>query len=371
MPSSARLPLAFSPPVAQAGLARRALFVGLLLGLVLAFLPAASASASPRMCFYAQERNIAGGAATGHAFVQLLPDSGSQAGRRDLVYGFYPKIGWRFIIGSPGNVAEDKDHGWDWKLCKTVDQDKYNDAQKLVSDDIKNPPEYVFFRFNCTDWVYKVARKAGVTLPDPGALGTGVFDPEVMAKKLQAMFAQQGGRNIPGGNAVFHNSNKQKPVDSSDHRVRGALGAVASRELSPDSYIDITRLAFSDPHGLAKGLDLDSDTQDLPDASLEPDGRLRVSIDGIDPGKAITSVRWGDGTQEYQGARFDHRYRHAGSYHVTGISVARSTVYRFSFTVEVGPGGAGAFERTADMPDLDPRPDNRPKLERPVAPLPD
>ena len=32
--------------------------------------------------------------------MQLLPDSGPQAGKRDLVYGFYPKIGWRFIVGT-------------------------------------------------------------------------------------------------------------------------------------------------------------------------------------------------------------------------------------------------------------------------------
>ena len=51
-----------------------------LLGSLLAIAYPASASASPRMCFYTEDRQVIGGSASGHAFVQLLPDSGPQAG---------------------------------------------------------------------------------------------------------------------------------------------------------------------------------------------------------------------------------------------------------------------------------------------------
>ena len=57
-------------PSTDPGVARR--------GPDLAAAGAATASASPRVCVYAQERNILSGAYTGHAFVQLLPDAGPQ-----------------------------------------------------------------------------------------------------------------------------------------------------------------------------------------------------------------------------------------------------------------------------------------------------
>jgi hypothetical protein len=351
----------------------RVLPAALLLAVVLALVPAAPASARPRMCFYAQERNVTAGALTGHAFVQLLPDSGPQAGRRDLVYGFYPAVQWRFIIGSPGKIPSDASHAWDWKLCQSVNANEYNDAEKLVAADIASPPEYVFFKFNCTDWVFKVARTAGVTLPSAGALGTGVYDPEVLAKKFQAMWVQQGGRNIPGGNAVFKNTNGSTPANSSDHRVNasGEQPPAASEELHADSYSDIARLAFSDPDELGRGLDMGADSETLPSAVVGRDGRLRVSIQRIDTRNALTAVRFGDGAVAYQGERFDHTYRRPGRYRVTGIAVAQDSVYRFSFPVRVDPRGDGDAEQRAALPDLRPHPDQFPLLTDPVVPLPE
>ena len=63
----------------------------LLVGLLAALAAAAPAAAAPRVCVYTQERNVLGGALTGHAFVQLLPDSGPDQGKRNLVWGFYPE----------------------------------------------------------------------------------------------------------------------------------------------------------------------------------------------------------------------------------------------------------------------------------------
>jgi hypothetical protein len=142
---------------------------------MLAAASAASAAASPRLCFYAQERNILSGALTGHAFVQLLPTGGS--GQRNLVFGFYPKIKWRAVTGGPGLIENDSRHGWEWKLCKTVTAESYDKAARLISLDRDKTPEYSLGGFNCTDWMFKVANAAGVQLPSAKALGTGLLDP--------------------------------------------------------------------------------------------------------------------------------------------------------------------------------------------------
>ncbi|HEX4624674.1 MAG TPA: hypothetical protein VH231_09475 [Solirubrobacteraceae bacterium] len=61
--------------------------VCLVVGLLAALAAAAPAAAAPRVCVYTQERNVLGGALTGDAFVQLLPDSGPDQGKRNLLHG--------------------------------------------------------------------------------------------------------------------------------------------------------------------------------------------------------------------------------------------------------------------------------------------
>src|SRR3954469_9347069 len=75
---------------------------------------AAPASAESKVCVFVQERNVTAGALTGHAFVQLLPDSGEHAGKRNLHYGFYPKHQWRAVIGGPGKGGGDHEPGGGW-----------------------------------------------------------------------------------------------------------------------------------------------------------------------------------------------------------------------------------------------------------------
>ena len=52
--------------------------------------------------------------------------------------------------------------------------DEYNDAAKIVDDNRKTTPEYVFLKFNCTDWAYKVGKAAGMKLPPAGATAPGL-----------------------------------------------------------------------------------------------------------------------------------------------------------------------------------------------------
>src|SRR5258708_14552361 len=175
-------------------------------GLMFAAASAASAPASPRLCFYAQARNIAAGAWTGHAFVQLLPDGGEQGGQRNLVFGFYPKIKWLALTGGPGLIENDSRHGWEWKLCKSVTTASYDKAARLISLDRDKTPEYSLGGFNCTDWMFKVARAAGVNLPSAKAPGTGLLDPEGPANKYKAPWRDPGGRQHPRGGPLWENT---------------------------------------------------------------------------------------------------------------------------------------------------------------------
>jgi hypothetical protein len=292
------------------------------------------------MCFYVQERNVHKGALTGHAFVQLLPDSGAQAGNRDLVYGFYPKTQWLAITGSPGQIANDQQHGWEWKLCKSVTTSQYNNAEGVIGGDLKNIPRYSLGGFNCTDWMYKIAKAASVTLPPANALGSGLLDPERLAQEYSKLWAEQGGRNIPGGNAVWKNVDNVWPNNVKDP---------PARVLNLDSYTDITLLAFTDPRLIAHAMDMTARTAVLPDETVGVGRRLRISLAQLGTKPTVTEVQFGDGSRQYQKRTFTHTYLRPGTYTLRGIAIANATVYRFIQEVRVVR-GAGAASTTTSVP---------------------
>jgi hypothetical protein len=329
-------------------------------GLMLGAASAASAAASPRLCFYAQERNLLAGALTGHAFVQLLPDGGAQAGNRNLVFGFYPKIKWRAVTGGPGLIENDATHGWEWKLCQTVTTGSYDKAARLISLDRDKTPEYSLGGFNCTDWVFKVADAAGVKLPSARALGTGLFDPEELANKYKVLWREQGGRTIPGGDAVFKNTANVFPNNATDP---------PSRTIDLDSYTDITLLAFTAPRTIAHALDMTARTAVLPAETVGAGRSLRISLARLGTLRTVTEVQFGDGSRQYQRRTFDHSYRRAGTYELRAIAIANATVYRFSLQVRVVRGG-GAVSTATTMPEDAPRHYHFPKLAPVVWPLP-
>jgi hypothetical protein len=329
-------------------------------GLMFAAASVASAAASPRLCFYAQERNVLRGAWTGHAFVQLLPDGGPQAGSRNLAFGFYPKNQWLAITGGPGQVKKDSEHGWEWKLCKSVTDESYDKAARLISLDRDKAPQYSLGGFNCTDWVFKVADAAGVKLPSAKALGTGLLDPEELANKYKVLWREQGGRNIPGGNAVFKNTANVFPNNVADP---------PSRTIDLDSYTDITQLAFTAPYTIAHALDMTARTAVLPAETVGAGRPLRISLARLGTLPTVTEVRFGDGARQYQRRTFSHSYRRAGTYRLRGIAIANATVYRFSLQVRVVRGGA-AVSTTTTVPQDAPRHYHFPKPTPVVSPLP-
>jgi hypothetical protein len=307
---------------------------------------AASAAASPRLCVYAQERNIHKGVPTGHAFVQLLPDSGPQAGSRNLTYGFSPKEVAKALTGSPGQILNDSKHGWEWKLCKSVTVDGYDKAARAISLDRDKRPEYNLFKFNCTDWAFKIAKEAGITdLPSAKALGTNLLDPEALANSYKKLYAEQGGRNIPGGNAVFKNTANVWPNNVADP---------PSRRIDLDSYTDITLLAFIAPRTIAHALDMTARTAVLPAETVGVGRPLRISLARLGALRTVTEVQFGDGSRQYQRRTFAHSYRRAGTYRLRGIAIANATVYRFSLQVRAVRGG-GAVSTTTTVPHDAPR----------------
>jgi hypothetical protein len=299
--------------------------------LVFAAASAASAAASPRLCFYAQERNLLHGAWTGHAFVQLLPDAGPQGSSRNLTFGFSPKNPALAVTGGPGQILNDSTHGWEWKLCKSVTDASYDKAARLISLDRDKVPQYSLGGFNCTDWVFKVADAAGVKLPSAKALGTGLLDPEELANKYKVLWREQGGRNIPGGDAVWKNTANVFPNNVADP---------PTRTIDLDSYTDITLLAFTDPRAIAHALDMTARTAVLPAETVGVGRPLRISLDRLGNLRTVTEVQFGDGSRQYQRRTFAHSYQRAGTYRLRGIAIANATVYRFSLQVRVVRGGA-------------------------------
>jgi hypothetical protein len=330
-------------------------------GMILAAASAASASASPRVCVYAQERNIHKQAYTGHAFVQLLPDSGPQAGSRNLTFGFSPKEPLRAVTGGPGQILNDSTHGWDWKLCKSVTIDGYDKAVRMISLDRDKRPDYALLKFNCTDWAFKIAKEAGVDdLPSAKALGTGVLDPEALAKNYEKLWVEQGARNIPRANGVWKNTANVFPNNVEDP---------PSRVIDLDSYTDITRLAFTDPRVIAHRLDMTARTAVLPALTVGAGHPLRVSLSHLGTKPTVTEAQFGDGSRQYQRQRFTHSYRRAGTYRLRGIAIANATVYRFSLRVRVVRGGAAVSTATT-VPHDAPRHYRFPQPAPVVWPLP-
>lgn len=307
---------------------------------MLASVGAASAAASPRLCVYAQERNVLSGALTGHAFVQLLPDGGPQGASRNLTFGFYPQNQALAITGGPGKIKNDSEHGWEWKLCRSVTDESYDKAARVISLDRDKVPQYSLGGFNCTDWVFKVADAAGVKLPSARALGTGLFDPEELANKYKAMWREQGSRNIPGGDAVFKNTANVWPNNAADP---------PSQTVDLDSYTDITLLAFTAPSTIAHALDMTARTAVLPGETVGAGHPLRISLARLGHLPSATEVQFGDGSRQYQRQTFSHSYRRAGTYRLRGIAIANATVYRFSVQVKVVRGG-GAVSTATTVP---------------------
>jgi hypothetical protein len=203
--------------------------------------------------------------------------------------------------------------------------------------------------------MFKIANIAGVALPSATtkALFLEFLDPEKLADNMQADFARQGGRNVPGADGIFQNTGNVNPQDTVDFPGNGR---------DPGSYTDLTVFAFSRPRLLAHDLEMTAVRQTFKPVTVGVGRRLTITLTGLGRQARITDVHWGDGKRGLQRRIFSHSYGRPGHYGMRGIVIANATVYQFSVAITVDRHHAGAEQAVAV-------PHNRPRLHR-LAPLP-
>jgi hypothetical protein len=279
------------------------------------------------------------------------------------VYGFAPKKDGTGLTETDGAITSNATHKWHWKICKTVAARRYESARQLVDDDIAKPPRYALLKFNCTDWIYKIANRAAVSLPSAKAAWgfTTIFDPQALGNQLEAAWKSQGSRNFPGTDKPFKNVNNVNPNNTADP---------PTPRIDLSSVTDLALEAFSAPVALANGLDMANASRTLPEATVGSGREVLISLSGINIHSSITEVKFGDGSHETQRTSFTHAYSRPGHYHVHGIVLSHSTVFHFGFTVVVEPAGGGASVDVAVPNDPQP-PDHLPPLKPAIVPLPE
>ena len=309
---------------------------------------------------------------TGHAFLQLIPNSGPQARpatRRTLVYGFVTKPGqeWRATIGGPGAVISNADHVWTYRICYNVNRTRYNAMQAEITRDEKAPPNYKLTTFNCTNWVLRIAKTGGLTVPPaspPRAglflFGPFIFDPRAIANvadpdTLAVSLATIGVGKMFHGGTVEDNPKNLRP---------NAFPDSASTQLDVDSYTGLLEFALADPGRLAAGTGLHDDERRLALHTLGTNGSLTLKLADVRAANAIIGVSWGDGSAIVQRATTAHRYSRPGTYLVRAVVVRGAVLFRVTFVERVVMGdGSDHLQFTVPVSD-------RPTVAFPSPPAP-
>lgn len=262
---------------------------------------------------------------TGHAFVQLAPSAGPQAGGLNLVYGFYPAT--RNVLGGAGMISSDAGRRWDFRICYPLTAAQYNAAALTVSGDITAPPAYHLLNFNCVDWANRIAAAAaGQTLPaflnrvpaaDPNALWTslnglgagGVF----MGGTVGANTAGSAANGGPVGAAPL------------DYTYEG-LALAGATQATAEAMAAQMGLPFQALH--------------LGDVAVGAGQVLTVDVAGAAPDEALLAAHWGDGSDsDLQQAPFTHSYAAPGLYPGALVVITGGEVLFADWTAVVGAGG--------------------------------
>lgn len=263
----------------------------------------------------------------GHAFVQLIPFEGSQAGQ-SLYYGFYPE--YQSNMACPGQIQNDQHTPWTWRITYDVSDVQYAAAAALIRHDIAHPPYYFVPTFNCTNWVSQVAAAANIQLPNIFT-GVHIADPYAFASSL----ADIGNGNLFKGGVVMANPNQSGSV---------ILRAASSTASPVDySFSQLELAGHSDPSGLATALGLPLDQINLGTVNANRLSGLNLSLLGTDPNSAILSMSWGDGLpDDTQATRFAHLYD-PGTYNADLFILDSGAVHSYDMTVVVSDGAAATI----------------------------
>jgi hypothetical protein len=356
------------------------------------FLVPARAAAAPQICVYVAEPSKA--SVTGHAFIQLLPDSGPQAGSKKLVYGFSTRNSavWR-ALGGYGEVQDDSAHAWSWKICYATAVAQYDRVATKIRQDTAKPPDYHLFNFNCTDWVLGLVRVGDLPFPPiprtanrveellkafggvsqlaPSAitslasLVTKLFNPKIELSDpvtVAAVLARIGAGMTYSGGLVTKNTAGTSP---SDRRGAPAGGGDADR-FDIDAPARIGQLALDDPERLADGFGIELRRLAPEPRRLGVDDQLTIDFDSIERDNSMVAVDWDDGAVGFEPPTAAHAYGEPGIYRPRAAVLRGATLVHLRLRVEVRRRGAGE-ELSVDVPRA-PRPEA--DTDEPEPPVP-
>jgi hypothetical protein len=341
----------------------------------------ARAGAAPQICVYVAEPSKE--SVTGHTFIQLLPDSGPQAGSKKLVYGFSTRNSavWR-AFGGYGEVQDDSAHAWSWNICYPNRTEQYERVAAKIAQDTANPPDYHLFNFNCTDWVLRLVRVGDLPFPpiprtanrveallaafggvsqlalDPittiGKLVVSFWKPKIELSDpvtVAAVLARIGAGNTYNGGLVSRNTTGSKPSD----RRPGQAGGPGADRFDIDGPARIGQLALNDPMRLVQGFGIELRRREREPRRLGVDDQLVLDFESIEGDNSMVAVEWDDGEVDFEPPTAAHVYREPGIYRLRAAVLRGATLLHLRLRIEVRRRGADE-ELSVDVPRA-PRPD--------------
>ena len=246
------------------------------------------------------------GAPVGHAFIQLLPQTGPDAGRTDLYYGFNSFFQTRGSDGI-GTIASEMPQPTDLSYSYTLSTDEYNAVVAAVRASIASPPRHNLIQFNSVDWAESVLSPV---ISFPNADFDSINAPGVLKTSLESLpGAVAWGSTFPTGTSF--------PVDTSG--------------TSHYDYKAIVEGAPLDPAGFASYLGTPLLQNQLAGVSLNQQDSFSVTLLNIDLNLNTVAVNWGDGTIEHRQTNFQHSYAASGLYTVNIISLDTIALHHYYF----------------------------------------
>lgn len=323
-----------------AKLTTAALLVTLVLG------TASVASAQHRICFYVDDSGL-----VGHTFVQLLPTTGSQAGREDLVYGKYS--GSLNIFGGTADMKWDKSRRWDWRICYDVTCSQYNAVVAKIRAKLTVEPDYNLLSDNCTDWITDAATAAGLVLPDKFWI-FGIATPGSLDSALESL---GDGGTFMGGT-----------VEMNTNTSLGADGQPVAFNAPYDYDAEEVALAsHSNPVGLAGTMNLPLFTNNEGSFTTTLAAGFTLNLSNVNPGSQLLTVDWGDGSVlDGQVSSFFHQYPAPGIYGASLGVVDSGAVRHHHWTVDVSAGSLNTLNIA--VPSSSPAGGSNPGFDGPPVP---
>lgn len=267
------------------------------------------------ICFYVDSPSTP--FSPGHGFIQLIdstnPSSSSQ------VYGKYPG-GWD-IFGGNGEIKDDSNRDWDWKICYTVTRAQYNAVVNFITNEIKNPSSYDLLGTNCVSWLQTVAGLVGITLPST-VNRLGIDDPYAFETVLERI---ENNGSFSGGK-VISNTNRVTPVNSPVPAV--------SQVPQQCSYDGIKQYALADSSAVAEALHLEHLYVKNEPINSSPTVTFRTKAN---PSDSMIVWDFGDGKFEYQLNSVQHTFEN-GSYSPSVLIIDADSVVRSFFSINISSG---------------------------------